>query len=311
MIDVDGIKREATGRWLVVFHNLGIDIPQPPGKHGPCPVCQGTDRFRVDKDAAQYGTWFCNQCEKQSGDGWALVQRVLGLTFIEAVQRVGEFVGGLDLITEEKQTDSDPRKWLNQIWKSSVDISATNDTGIYLMSRGIMLWPKAMVRHCDKCYNSDTKSDMQAMVAKFTDKYGKPVSIHRTYLQNGSKADVKTQKKITPAIGRMAGGAVRLFPYKETLGIAEGLETAMSCAQMFQVPTWAALSTSLMEGWIPPEDVKKIVIFSDNDSNFAGQKAAYRLANKLYNKPYEKIVSVEVPSLGDFNDELQHTIGGQ
>ena len=43
------------------------------------------------------------------------------------------------------------------------------------------------------------------------------------------------------------GGAVRLFPPAEAMGIAEGIETALSAAQLSGLPVWAALNTVNIE----------------------------------------------------------------
>jgi len=56
-------------------------------------------------------------------------------------------------------------------------------------------------------------------------------------------------------------------------------------------------------GFKPPKEYRKIKIFGDNDDNFAGQKAAYILANKLYLD--DLVVDVEIPEeRGDWNDFL-------
>jgi putative DNA primase/helicase len=87
------------------------------------------------------------------------------------------------------------------------------------------------------------------------------------------------------------------------MGIAEGIETALSCTKLFDIPTWACMSAGLMEKWLPPEDCKNIAIFADNDYNFTGLKSAYILANKLYLKGFKVQVQIP-PEFGDFNDVL-------
>jgi hypothetical protein len=89
-----GHMRSATqGRWAsFILPALGIDVPHNPRKHGPCPFCGGKDRFRFD-DQDGRGTWFCNQCDPQAGDGFALVMKMHRCTFPEALQLVAEILG--------------------------------------------------------------------------------------------------------------------------------------------------------------------------------------------------------------------------
>lgn len=67
-------------------------MPNHPRKHCPCPTCGGKDRFRFD-DIGGHGSWFCNQCTPQAGDGFRLVQNVRGCDFPEAVQLVAGVLG--------------------------------------------------------------------------------------------------------------------------------------------------------------------------------------------------------------------------
>jgi len=94
----------------------------------------------------------------------------------------------------------------------------------------------------------------------------------------------------------MMGGAIRLFPAeKGKIAIAEGIETAIAVVESAHIPCWAACSAGMMAGFIPPKGITDVIIFSDNDRNFTGQKAAYTLANRLI--LHNKIsVSVYVPS---------------
>jgi putative DNA primase/helicase len=90
------------------------------------------------------------------------------------------------------------------------------------------------------------------------------------------------------------GGAVRLFdPTDSTLGICEGIETAIAVHELFGIATWAALSTAGMEAFEPQAGLCHAIVYADNDGNFAGQKAAYVLANRLIRTVPE--VEVMVP----------------
>jgi putative DNA primase/helicase len=149
------------------------------------------------------------------------------------------------------------------------------------------------------------------MVALVQNVDGKPVSLHRTYLNGASKADIKSPKKIMPGTETINGAAIRLFPPggmfdKDVLGVAEGIETAISVSQMFRVATWAVLSASTMLHFRPPKSIRKIMIYGDCDPNFVGQHAAYELAMRLYNEGL--IVDVALPEVGDWNDVLNNRI---
>ena len=85
-ISVTSVASAARGRWPHILSALGIDIPAG-HRHGACPKCGGTDRFRLD-DKEGRGTWFCNQCG--NGDGLDLVRLVTGKGVKEASGMVAE-----------------------------------------------------------------------------------------------------------------------------------------------------------------------------------------------------------------------------
>jgi len=307
-MDIIEFKNKTRGRWYNILTSLGLSETYLTGKHCPCPICKGgEDRWRWD-DKGGTGSFFCNQCTPQAGDGFSLVMKYFNIDFPEALKKIQSIIGGCEKMPDKKPSP-DPRLRLNKVWSSSTPLTGSDPVSKYLHSRGIVLLPDN-VRYCAKCYEPDSKTEMPAMVARIQNAEGKPVSLHRTYLDGDKKADIDAPKKIMPGIESLCGCAIRLFPLNlplfksDCLGIAEGIETAMSAAQIFQMPVWAAISTSIMEAWMPPEGVKKITIFSDSDANYAGQKAAFTLANKLYNKDF--IVQVEMPAgIGaDFNDIL-------
>ena len=48
------------------------------------------------------------------------------------------------------------------------------------------------------------------------------------------------------------GAAIRLAPAGDALGIAEGIETALSASALFGVPCWAAVNAGMLAAWQPP-----------------------------------------------------------
>ncbi len=109
------------------------------------------------------------------------------------------------------------------------------------------------------------------------------------------------------------GAAIRLGPAGDVLGIAEGIETALSASALFSVPCWAAVSAAMLAAWQPPPEAKRIIIFGDNDPSYAGQAAVYALARRL--RSDERVVEVQIPAEvgADWNDVHQlrrHDLAG-
>lgn len=84
---INEITTQAVGKWQSIFSSLGIDVGN--GKHCPCPVCGGKDRFRFDNKNGR-GTYICNQCG--SGDGLELIKNYYHCDAKEASNKVAEYL---------------------------------------------------------------------------------------------------------------------------------------------------------------------------------------------------------------------------
>jgi phage/plasmid primase-like uncharacterized protein len=88
----ESVHAAVAGRWADILAGLGIDPGALRNRHGPCPGCGGTDRFRFDD--RDRGRFYCGGGgEPVSGDGFQLLQHVHGWTAREALQRVAEACG--------------------------------------------------------------------------------------------------------------------------------------------------------------------------------------------------------------------------
>ena len=106
-LDATAIKDQARGKWRGILTDLGTTLPATAKQHGPCPTCGGTDRFRFD-DQDGNGTWFCNQCRPQAGDGFALVMKVQRVAFPEALRIVAGVLGLDSTICARRQRPLSP-----------------------------------------------------------------------------------------------------------------------------------------------------------------------------------------------------------
>ena len=95
------VSEAARGHWPRILSSLGgLSESELSGKHGPCPLCGGNDRFRFD-DIDGSGSWFCNQCggahqQGGAGSGMTLLIRKKDWTFKHAAVQVKAFLGIAD-----------------------------------------------------------------------------------------------------------------------------------------------------------------------------------------------------------------------
>ncbi|RWB26913.1 toprim domain-containing protein [Mesorhizobium sp.] len=181
----------------------------------------------------------------------------------------------------------------------------------YLASRGIQqeAYPRWLRKHESIEHKTEdgARNWHPAMVAKIVAPDGSPTNLHRTYLTlDGRKAGVTPVRKTM--WGAIApGSAIRLFEAGPVLGVAEGIETALSAAELFRIPVWATVNTTILAGWQPPEGTHQVIIFGDNDPKYGGQLAALTLAHRLACDTVRNLsVRIEMPPrVGeDWNDVL-------
>jgi len=293
------------GRWHEILPRLGVPAQFLNGKHQPCPICGGRDRARFD-DRQGDGDYFCSQCG--AGKGLKLVMEVNGWDYAEAAKRVDEIIGNLpeDAPARPEPKKVDHKAALRELWKRSQPIAAGDPAWLYLYSRGLKVVSEAL-RYVPGMYHSETKSEHPGMIAMVCDQHGKPATLHRTYLtKDGKKAFAEKCRKMMP--GELPkGGAIRLRPMEadRKLGVAEGIETALSAGYLNSVPVWSTTSEALLQVWQPPKEAKHVVVFGDSDLNFVGQNAAYALAKRLAIENGLKVEVIIPDRAGyDWNDVL-------
>ena len=271
-----GTVERARGRWREILPQLGIDTSFLRIKHGPCPLCGGKDRFRWD-DTDGSGSYFCNQC--RPGLGMTLVMKKNGFDFGLACREVDAIIGAAPPTQRTPRPKTDDRTGRLAACKRILNEAKDgNIVADYLRRRGLPVVSPVLLGHPALPYLDDGRYVRRcpAMLAPIIGPNGDLLSVHRTYL-----GDVPTRKKFMPPVAPIQGAAVRLFDPTDTLGIAEGIETALAAHELFQIPTWAVLFANGMESFNPPAGLSRLVILADNDKSFAGQKAAYALEGRV------------------------------
>jgi len=285
--DIEDLKALANGNWFEILSSSGIDESFLKNKPGPCPICGGKDRFRWD-DMEERGTYYC-PCGP--GDGFQLLQRFHNWNFSQAAQFIENRYGNDNSLKAKKPAEkkTDPkraqsaREFIDVILQEAKPIESGDQASQYLESRGIYKIPQTLLFH-PKLYDVETKKNYAGMVAPLTSIEGEIVRLHRTFLENGTKADIDSPRKKTASIEPdKKGEAIRLYEVTgNRLGIAEGIETAIAAHELYpNVPVWSVMDTAGMKNFIPPPTIEHVAIFGDNDKNYAGHAAAYELAHKL------------------------------
>lgn len=142
-----------------------------------------------------------------------------------------------------------------------------------------------------------------AMIAAVRDETGL-VAVHRTFLDHRlPRLAALPHPKC--GLGRFGRGAVRLGGSAGRLGLAEGIETALSASALFGVPCWATLGTERFSMVAVPAEVTELLLFLDNDE---GGRRAEALARAAF---------AQVPSIealyprrpgADWNDVLRASL---
>lgn len=293
----------ARGKWKGILLHLGVPAEALTGKHCPCPMCGGTDRFMWDnKD--QRGTYICHQCG--AGDGMKFALEFTGRPFNDVASQIDGLLGNVkaDAPVRPEITTEQAIAACRQLWASTAAIKPGDAAHRYFESRhiGELIYPKAL--RFGAAVRDGEGGVRPCVVARVVGPDGAGATLHRTFLKpDGSgKAEMQSPRKLMA--GELPDGAcVQLSDYHGgPLGIAEGIETAMSASALYSMPVWAALTAGALAKWMPPPGCDDVVVFGDNDHSFTGQRAAYTLGQRLKAKGIGADVLIPDERGTDFSD---------
>ncbi|MBY0335456.1 MAG: toprim domain-containing protein [Acetobacteraceae bacterium] len=191
----------------------------------------------------------------------------------------------------------------------------------YLRARGIELaalgrQPRALRFH-PACHCSETKTKLPAMVAAIVTAEGQHLATHRTYLAEiggvWRKAQLSDAKL---SIGALRGGFIPLWrgssgatmaeaPQGERVVIAEGIETALSCALLApEYRTIASVSGWNLRNLVLPPAITTITIAADNDKPGSPAHRGLEAAIDRFVAEGRAVFVARSPAGKDFNDAI-------
>ncbi len=186
-----------------------------------------------------------------------------------------------------------------RIWRDARPLHAS-PAKAYLESRGILAASPVLRFHPRTPLGPKGRTRfLPAMIAAVSLDEG-PIAIHRTFLSGDAKAKFDKPKR---ALGALGEAAVRLFaPASGKLGLAEGIESAMSAYALTGIPAWATLGNERFGLVSVPDSVTELHLFVDHDAG--GELAASRGLAAYAREG--RTIHVRKPSSRDtdWNDEL-------
>lgn len=288
---------------------------------GLCPFHkEKTPSFKISARTQRYTCYGCGA----HGNAIDWLMQMEGMTFVQAVEALRDnwVPSGAPLVrpayAPKPLDERDSRIEARSIWKKALPSKGTV-VEEYLRGRGIKPSRSALehVKFAPLLRFSANGQLYPAMIAQLTDNQGF-CCVQRTYLDRNAPEKLKLpggEGKNLPVKltkGAMGPSAVRFSePAGGTVGIAEGVETALSASQLYSLPVWATCGASRFKSIEFPPDVDSLVIFGDPGD--VGRTLAFDAQDFWMQKGLA--VEVIFPAAAfenagikdDFNDILQAT----
>lgn len=184
----------------------------------------------------------------------------------------------------------------SRLWKASVPITGTLAES-YLLARGLAApFPKALRFNPATILGSGVdKKVMPAMIAAVENDL-EVVAVQRTFL-DPDEVLRRPIAKPKVSLGLLGTAAIRLAPATDELGLAEGIEDALSAMAWQGTPTWALGGVERLAFVAIPEKVRRVIVYADRG----------RAAERLFAKAHDHLAAggrevVNLPPPGGFDD---------
>ncbi|UTA22511.1 TOPRIM and DUF927 domain-containing protein [Enterobacter hormaechei] len=278
------VKRQAAGSWESLLPQCGVTVP-PKGRHGPCAICGGSDRFHYIDDHGG-GEWHCRQCDEPNhGDGLDLIARSQGITITAAAQKVSSVLG-VDARTPEPKPAREKPQTDIAGKVAALTTKASIGQSVYLTSKGLQC-PFPML------------SDGSLLLV----------------LKNGAGATTGAQvikpdgskRLVAGTVKKGSFGVVNSVELAETVIIAEGLATALS-VQQFR-PDATIIAAIDAGNLLPVAQVMRqrypnaqIIIAADNDIKPGEPNTGKGAAEKAAKAVSGRVALPQSEEKADWND---------
>lgn len=197
-------------------------------------------------------------------------------------------------------------QWLQQraleLWDNARPLLGT-PADQYLRRRSVSILPHALRFHPRTPLGRGKQAVFRpAMIAALHER-SRLVALQRTFLDRAEPRRARDLVNPRRMLGRPGSGAVMLAPATDTLGLAEGIETALSAILLLDIPVWATLGNERLTHIAIPDTVTHLFLLPDNDR---GGRIGAAKAAEGYAMPGRNIETLWPPhGFNDWNDVLR------
>jgi putative DNA primase/helicase len=160
-----------------------------------------------------------------------------------------------------------------EIWRSARRVEGSRAEA-YLAARGIRRLSAALRYHPRTPIGRGRAACFRPALIAAISEGGAVIAIQRLFLDPDRPALAADLARPKLMLGRPRSGAVMLEPPNLHLGLAEGVESAMSAAILLGIPVWAVLGNERLSRIAIPASVRRLILLPDNDR--AGRLAESR-----------------------------------
>ncbi|WP_404337880.1 toprim domain-containing protein [Sphingomonas sp. MMS12-HWE2-04] len=188
------------------------------------------------------------------------------------------------------------------IWDSARPI--TDRAGArYLAGRGITLSSAALRYHPSVPLGPGRLARFRPALVAAVEQGDGLAAIQRIFLDATLEDLARDLLRPKLTLGRPLQGAVRLASAGPVLGLAEGVETALSAAMLLRIPVWATLGSERLGAVAIPSCVRQLVLLPDLDASGLRAERRARLAYEALG--HSPVTLWPWHGLKDWNDVLR------
>jgi len=188
------------------------------------------------------------------------------------------------------------RRRAQDLWDQALPIAGT-PAQAYLRRRAIPLTPSVLRYHPSTPLGRGKLAAFRPAMLAAIHEDDRLVALQRTFLDTQEPRRARDLTHPRRSLAQPGRGAVLLAPATDVLGLAEGVESALSAMTLLGLPVWATLGSERFPHVAVPKTVTRLILLPDNDR--AGRIGAAK-ASEVHVLPGRSIETVW--PLGGFND---------